>query len=254
MIFNIDYKDFLNLNDCTAEQFKTVKTDFISNITDLLRDMGCNSYMTESIGYTLFSSMVHDKVYYHTPVHILYALSFAQDNHVPLENWEKLAIFFHDAIYRPGGKNNEGNSAIFMNALLDNTGMDEHDIAMATKAIESTARHLDDNIPQEHWNVMDLDLAGFASNPKPFNLQNQLIEMEFCQPKKNGYGCTLEQFLQGRIAFLTALQNRKSMYHTELFKVELNMEDKAHINLENQIKETNRRLDNLNRKKKIITI
>lgn len=250
MIFNLDYQSFLNLNDCSPDQFKIVKSDFVSNLVDLLRDMGCDPYITDSIAYTLFSSMFNDKVYYHTPVHILFMLSYAQENHVPLENWEKLAIFFHDAIYRPGSKFNEQNSVTFMSSLLNGVGISVEDLRYASDAIADTALHLSDNITEMNWRIMDLDLAGFAANPKPFNLQNQLIEMEFCQPNKNNYGYPVDQFLHGRMTFLTAMKARASLYHTEIFKTTLNMEVKAQVNLDNQIKETQRRIDNLNKKKK----
>jgi predicted metal-dependent HD superfamily phosphohydrolase len=207
-----------------------------------------------SVSHTLFASMVHDKVHYHTPVHVLYLLAFAQENKVELQNWEKLAIFFHDAIYRPGAKinNNEHSSASLLEVLLNDTGVEREDILDACSAIHQTANHLSDDIKEKYWNVMDLDLSGFAANPSPFNLQNQLIEKEFRQANKKNYGYTLEQFLTGRIEFLTNLKKRKSLYHTELFKTTLRMEEKAQINLDNQIKETERRITMMNKKANLV--
>jgi predicted metal-dependent HD superfamily phosphohydrolase len=247
MKFTIDYSPFFNIHDCVNS---VPLHDFTTNLTDLLRDMGCDPYYADSISLSLYHSMFHDKVYYHTPIHILYMLYFAQENKIELQNYEKLAIFFHDAIYRPGSKMNENSSIAFMEALLKETGISGNVMINAGFIIDATSAHLreDSGVDQKAWLVMDLDLAGFAAAPKPYNLQNKMIEMEFCQPKIKNYGCSLEVFLQGRMAFLKALKQRTSIYRTELFKTTLNMEVKAQANLDNQINETQRRIELLDKK------
>jgi predicted metal-dependent HD superfamily phosphohydrolase len=232
----LNYTNFFNFHECSKEDLIKTSYDFNTNMAVLLNEIGCNPYFIRSIYNTVFSSMTSDKVYYHTPVHILSMLTFADLNNIKLQPWEKLAIFFHDVIYKPGSKNNEINSIQFMMALLDGTGISESIKMQSASAIQATAMHLEQEWEPEFNTLMDLDMSGFSANKDSYNIQNDCIKKEFCQPDLNRYdGVTLENFNKGRISFLTNLKNKKSIYRTDLF---LNkFEQKAQENCINSIKE-----------------
>jgi predicted metal-dependent HD superfamily phosphohydrolase len=164
---------------------------------------------------------------------------FAKENDIKLTSVEELSILFHDAIYRPGSKFSESLSVKFMESLLDETGVKYDDINNTSKIILATARHLTDN-DEEHKLVMDLDMSGFSAPPGEFTFQGEMIEKEF----HNGHRSdlyTMEQFLNGRLKFLTKLQERKSIYRTPMFLKKF--EKRAQTNLANAISEVKRRIE-----------
>ena len=232
----LNYTNFFNIHETDKDNVLKTNYDFNTEFAKFLYEIDCNPYFIRSIYNTVFSSMTSDKVYYHTPVHVLAMLTFAELNNIKLENWEKLAIFFHDVIYRPGSKNNEINSIQFMMSLLDGTGVSESIKIQSANAIQATAMHLEQEWDPEFNNLMDLDMAGFSSDKQYYDIQNDCIKKEFCQPDlKNYKGSSIENFNKGRLSFLTSLKNKKSIYRTELFLN--NFEQKAQENLINSIKE-----------------
>jgi predicted metal-dependent HD superfamily phosphohydrolase len=243
MEFQLDYvSKFFDIHENGFEALSHAKTDFCNGLEQLLTDLGADQYMTNSISKAVYHTMVNDKTHYHTPVHVLCLLSFAEANHIDLSNVEKLAIYFHDAIYRPGTAPavNEHASADFMKAILTGTGISQPDIEEATKIIHATARHLEDTDFGTANLVMDLDLSGFSANISPFRVQNECIEKEFCDKDKKNYGVEEVVMLTGRLKFLELLSKRKHIYKTPWFLQ--NCEKRARTNLKNLIIETKRRL------------
>jgi predicted metal-dependent HD superfamily phosphohydrolase len=243
MEFQLDYvSKFFDIHENGFEAVSHTKTDFCNGLEQLLTDLGADQYMTNSISKALYHTMVNDKTHYHTPVHVLCLLSFAESNHIELTNVEKLAIYFHDAIYRPGVAPavNEHASATFMHAILTGTGISATDIKSATEIIHCTACHLDDADFGSSNLVMDLDLSGFAANISPFRVQNECIEKEFFDKDKKNYGVEEVVMLTGRLKFLELLAKRKYIYKTKWFLE--NCEKKARSNLKNLMIETKRRL------------
>ncbi len=240
-----DYQNFFNIHTAPEEDLHILKKDFHKLLEDTLLEVDCDQEYVTSIVNSLYSSMVNFRVYYHTPVHVMSLFSFAKEHRIELNRSEKLAIFFHDAIYRPGSKNNEDLSIAFMESLLTETGADANVIKDARYIIWSTSKHLvDDNGPVELYGpfklVMDLDMSGFSATPGVFTFQSLMIEKEF----HRGYGSdifTKEQFLKGRQKFLKALKNKKSIYRTERFLDQF--EKRAQINLSNAIIEVDRRVE-----------
>lgn len=231
----MDYTNFFDISDKENKE-KIIKAnyDFNTYFGLFLNDIGCNPYYIRSICNTVFASMTSDKSYYHTPVHILSIISFCEKNQIELKNWEKLAILFHDAIYRPESIQNEIQSIQFMFSILNDTGIDENLKTLAGMAIQSTSLHLEEHVDPDHNLLMDLDLSGFSNDKIYFDIQNLCIKKEFCQESLGRYGGVKEkQYNEKRIKFLTALKNKKSLYRTELF---LNkFEQKAQENLINSI-------------------
>lgn len=232
----LNYTHFFNFHETSKDNIIKTNYDFNTEFGKLLYDIGCNPYFIRSIYNTVFASMTSDKVYYHTPVHVLSMLSFAEINKIELENWEKLAIFFHDVVYRPGSKNNEINSIQIMLALLDGTDISESLKMQSANAIQATAMHLEEEWEPQFNKLMDLDMSGFCSDSEYFMTQNKCIKKEFCSENLSNYkGVSLNEYTKGRLAFLTKLKNKKSIYRTELFLN--NFEQKAQENLINSLRE-----------------
>jgi predicted metal-dependent HD superfamily phosphohydrolase len=237
-----NYQKFFNIHTAGEDDLHILKKDFHKLLEDTLLDIDCDQEYIPSIVNSLYSSMINFRVYYHTPVHVMSIFSFAKEHHIELSRSEKLAIFFHDAIYRPGSKNNERYSIDFMKSLLNETRTNNDVINIASHIIHYTALHLEELIssPGVENLVMDLDMSGFSATPGVFTFQSLMIEKEF----HRGYGSdlfTLEQFLKGRKKFLTALKNKKTIYRTEFFLDKF--EKRAQINLSNAIIEVDRRIE-----------
>lgn len=239
MNYNINFNTFIDMHSLSVQEFSVIGEKFITDAKEFLVSINVDSAIAESVGKCLFNSMFTNKTYYHTPFHVLSMLYFAEmrKSEFKLENYEKLAIFFHDAIYRPGAKDNEKKSAMFMNSLLSYKDFAPLDNILwkATFIIETTAKHLEDNefLPNYVFNIMDLDLMGFCSSPENFKIQNALIMKEFCQPDVPGYGCSLKEYYEGRLKFMKALNARKTIYRTKYFQD--TFEALARHNIKNEI-------------------
>lgn len=243
--FSFDYKNnFFNITDnIGSPEYYQIRKDFFFNFRLLMESLHCETYYVNSICTSLFNAMLSEKVYYHTPVHIMSIFDFAEAKMVDVSYSQQLAIFFHDAIYRPGSKFNEENSIKFMKALLAGCGVNGYVIEEAVKYIEATALHLSDNVFDDNIQlVMDLDMSGFSSTT--FDTQNAMIELEFCQPNLEHYGYTVEQFLKGRMDFLQKLNSKKNIYRTE-FMVVNKYETLARNNLTRAISNMQERLSKL---------
>jgi predicted metal-dependent HD superfamily phosphohydrolase len=248
MILTHDYSKFTNLHDCTKAEHKSLKYDFCVSLMNTLKMLGCSEYIYASVAETLFMSMSSMKTYYHTPVHIMSIFNVAKENNIELDPVQELAIFFHDAIYRPGSKDNERLSCEFMKSLISDTGISSYDIENAVRYISWTAFHLKDDfynaMSDKAKTLLDLDMAGFSANPSVYKKQNEMIELEFYNPECLMFSdITEEQFLNGRLGFLNKLKTRKSIYRSEYFLDKF--ESRAQTNLSNSIIETQLRLDSL---------
>lgn len=236
----LDYKNLLDVHSLKDKEVGKLRLDFLNQFEETLKALNCDSEFIPTIASTTFDSMMSTRLHYHTPAHIMNIFTFAKDNGITLQPVEELAILFHDAVYRPGFKENEAMSTLFMRSLLSGTNIEEKDIQLATDLIIATACHLSDVILTDAYLITDLDMAGFANAPGEFASNSELVEKEFYR----GYGndvCTLEQFLNGRLKFLTKLKERKSIFRTPLFLKKL--EKRAQINLSNAIMEVNRRIE-----------
>ena len=240
-----DYSLFFNINESTFDEIDSIRIDFLHLVCKTLRELNCNEYYLNSISSSLFWSMVSEKTFYHTPVHILSIFQFMETNKIDCTPEQRLALLFHDAIYRPGSRYNESSSARFMHSLLLETGVNETTIHKAEIMIEHTAFHLYNGPYHDSELVMDLDMSGFAASRKSFDIQDEMIEKEFSQPKLKGYGYSELEFLKGRIDFLKKLKARPTIYRTEYFK---RFELIAQTNLKSAIVQTTDRLENLEKK------
>lgn len=181
-----------------------------------------------TIAQTLCQSMSNDKLYYHTPVHILCMMDAAREHHIELKSWEKLAIWFHDSIYdvKNSYGENERLSAAMLTALMTPYVSDD-DLYLAGNAILTTAKHLDKNVPKTYQQLLDLDLISFSFDREQYQLTTDLIRRE--------YETEPIEFNKGRLAFLTKLVSKGTVYRTQFFQD--NFEQKAQKNIQEDLQD-----------------
>lgn len=135
----------------------------------------------------------------------------------------ELAIWFHDAVYKPMSKTNEYDSARWAKEFLGGYGRSDlaqevFDLVMATK----------DHHPINHnakW-LLDIDLSILGAKPERFELFEQQVRKEYRWVPNIIYKSKrkeiLKQFLQ-----------RPEIYQTEYFRERYEMQ--ARINIEGSI-------------------
>lgn len=240
----LDYTKILSVLDVTEEQKGKGAEDFGQNLVTLLNRNGCDMYYARSILLTTINAHISDKTVYHTPFHVLSILSFVQNHSILLEDWELLAIFYHDVLYRPTGKRNEVNSIQFMLSLLSDTGVSSELLTKAARGIQATAMHLDDAVEPTAEKLLDLDLHTFTYESSSFNKVNDAVKAEFYREKDPSFkGYTLLEYLNGRKTFLNKLKSKKSFFRTNWFKE--NFESIAQQNLLNEIEIVEKSLKNI---------
>ena len=241
---NHSFDKFINIHTATSAEKSQLKHHFLSQLNEVLLALKVDDNYTTSIGECLYASMITPWVTYHTPIHTMNMFTFTNEHKIELSNEELLAIFFHDAIYRPGSKVNEANSSLFMESLLVDTGISTNSLTLASNIIKDTAYHISGEIQKESELVMDIDVSGFAATPGQFAFQSKLIEYEFQRSphRSDEIVYSLEQFLTGRLAFLEKLKSKKSLYRTPFFMSKF--EKKAQLNISNAISEVKTRIEN----------
>ncbi len=228
-----DYTSFKKLESMKEAEKAKASEDYGQNLANLLYEIGCNPYYIESVIMTTIYAGLNRKVVYHSPLHVLSILSFAQINSISLEDWELLTIYYHDAIYRPNSKKNETNSIQFMNSLLSDTGVKKDILTQASFGIQATAMHLDTHVASDCEKLLDLDLHGFSFPYEKYIINSENIHDEYVNSDPAFNGITEQEFVSGRIKFLEALLNKGFIFRTETFKT--NWESTAKINISTEI-------------------
>lgn len=233
MIFEFgQYERFVDIQDVSANIYKCIQNDFVLSMMNHLKDHFDMEFPGPLVPQVLFMNMMHGKVHYHTPYHVMSIFNFARTHGIELTPQEKLAIWFHDAVYVPGYAHNEEKSSEFMDALMS-PYIPYPTVIEVKKLINYTALHLEDteDLPKETHKVMDLDLSGFAASISNFRVQNECIEKEFMST-----GLSERDFLLGRVTFLETLLEKSRIYHTDFFHEKF--EAIARQNIKNLIRET----------------
>lgn len=160
---------------------------------------------------------------YHSVRHINDCLAVFDVNRDLLENPDavEIAIWFHDAIYRPFSGTNEEGSAAWAVEFLDGTGALD-DIAAEVSRLIIATKH---NVPIQSVDesiLVDIDLSILGSEPMIYQRFEDDIRFEYKAVPGFIFGKKRAQLLQG---FLS----REYIYNGERFR-EL-YEDRARINV-----------------------
>jgi len=122
----------------------------------------------------------------------------------------KLALFYHDAILDPMGKDNEEKSAQLLLSLEDRSGINHNIIVDASSLVMATKRQsvpvtIDEKI------VVDCDWAILGKSKEEFDIYNHKIRQEYLFVPKEAYS-------EKRIEILQNFLDKPSLYHLEYFK------------------------------------
>lgn len=169
----------LNIHECLLAERDKEESFFLENALKILTGIGVPSYQATSIANAVMELMLSDDRYYHTIVHVNNILDYVQAEKVELQDRDRLAILFHDAVYTMGSKTNELDSADLMVALLrgyPNVKMES--VHQAHAIILETANHLANVHPEDSHLMMDLDLVGLAQDRGFFDSDNRMINKE----------------------------------------------------------------------------
>jgi predicted metal-dependent HD superfamily phosphohydrolase len=201
-----EVKNFLFSHDYIKEYSRLsiwsefVKDDFCCNFSSFLNRVYRFPIKTANLAIRmLFRRMTENIRFYHTPIHILSGLFFAQKNYIKLANWEILAFIYHDAEYEVGSDENEKNSCDFARQYLSGY---ISDIDKVTDGIMATGKYLDLDVDEKYSRIMDLDFSHFAWPREVFLMANKNIELEFVRVIGK------DAFESGRIEFLRGLLKR----------------------------------------------
>jgi predicted metal-dependent HD superfamily phosphohydrolase len=135
----------------------------------------------------------------------------------------ELALWFHDAVYRPGARDNEVQSAGLLTDASKQLGLSSGDPAAAARwVLETGHEKAGASCDSTADLVLDIDLAILGSDPLRF------LEYEYGIQEEFGYLGALRLEL-GRGKFLRALLDRPAIYRTAFFRTQL--ETRARANL-----------------------
>lgn len=171
---------FFDLHAAQPEQARRARSDFELLASGVLARAGADAAAIPALCDRLWRLMSAPGRHYHTPVHVLSIFEVAREQGLALRPDQELALLFHDAVYdargAPGAS--EERSAELLLEQLPRAGVPSPTCESAAGAIRSTARHAASDVPSEHALVLDLDLAGLASEEDSFRRQSDALQAE----------------------------------------------------------------------------
>lgn len=125
-----------------------------------------------------------------------------------------LAIFFHDAIYKPARKDNEEASAVFAKKMLEKAGMEKGKTDLLQSFILATKNHiLPEHAHPDMAFLLDFDLAILGASPGDYDAYALKIRHEYrIYPDilyRPGRCQALEHFLRRPFIFQTPVFRKK---------------------------------------------
>lgn len=198
----------------------------------LAENLGTNETTTQKWSDALISRYTEPQRHYHTTEHI-YAMLRDLDFHLHLikdETTMKLAIFFHDWIYDPQGKDNELESINCFKEFAAETSLPESITTRVSEYIECTITHTlpvnDGEADNDLLLFLDFDLEVLSRTEADYALYAAQIRQEYSHFSEGDY-CA------GRIKVLEKFLERARLYFSDAFH-ELH-EGTARENLKHEI-------------------
>jgi len=179
-----------------------------------------------------------DGRFYHNLNHIQHMLDIADQLKDVAEDFTavQLAIWFHDVVYDPQRSDNEAQSAVYAERVLQPLGVSDEtlskvsDLILVTKTHEGAAANPDVSV------MLDADLAILGSADAEYDSYAQAIRLE--------YGFVPEkEYCIGRTAVLQRFLTRSPFYFTAWMREQF--ETAVIPNLTREIKQLEARLAEL---------
>ncbi|MDG4552507.1 MAG: hypothetical protein P9F19_00895 [Candidatus Contendobacter sp.] len=175
------------------------------------RSLPGESVMAETIHGRLIELYGEPHRHYHTLNHIRHCLREFDRAAALMADPDtvEMALWFHDAIYQPGAKDNERRSADLFrqwSGELADPGFQQRvdDLIMATTHQEPPDRG-------DAKFLVDIDLSSFGLPWEACERDGRLIRAEFA-------GIADDQYYPGHLRFLRTLQDRATFFCTEFFQ------------------------------------
>jgi predicted metal-dependent HD superfamily phosphohydrolase len=215
-----DYRDFFDLAGADETRARQTQQDFVSACAADLTRLGAAPDRAVPIADALYKQMSCPKRHYHTPVHVLAMFRHAENAGVKLTDAERLAVWFHDSIFdiaAPPGVNEDASADHLLTTLAAASsystapsGIDARVLHDAATIVRATADHLKASVAPLAETVMDLDLAGLASEPGVFARQSEAVRAEASHLSDSEYRAAT-------VRFFTALLARRRLFRTAPF-------------------------------------
>ena len=121
----------------------------------------------------------------------------------------EMALWFHDAIYQPGARDNERRSADLFRRWSD--GRAEPVFQQRVDDLVMATTHREPPGWRDAGFVVDIDLSSFGLPWEMCERDGRLIRAEFAAVAD-------DQYYLGHLRFLRALQDRPTLFSTEFFR------------------------------------
>lgn len=171
--------------------------------------LSSGSHIAEDVLVELVSLYQGDRRFYHNGCHLLAMFNDLKkvEDCPPSVLW---AVWFHDAIYSPGRKDNEALSAELAARSLVKMGLSEQLCQQVVYMIRCSQTHENPQACADTQLFLDADMAILASPPAVYSRYIQAIRQEYHHIPKF-------LFRRGRRAFLKELKAREAIYGSNAF-------------------------------------
>jgi predicted metal-dependent HD superfamily phosphohydrolase len=149
--------------------------------------------------------------HYHTLDHIQHCLREFDRAEALMEDPDavELALWFHDAIYRPGASDNERRSAELFEQWSDGRAEPKFRRRVGDLIMITTHRELPSQADERF--IVDIDLSGFGRSWDECEQDGRRIRAEYAHLSD-------EDYYPSQLRFLWSLQNRPSFFFTNFFR------------------------------------
>jgi predicted metal-dependent HD superfamily phosphohydrolase len=149
--------------------------------------------------------------HYHTLAHIRHCLSEFDRVAVLMDDPDavEMALWFHDAIYAPGARDNEWRSAELFREWSEGRADPAFRQRVSDLIMVTTHRGLPTRRDERF--IVDIDLSSFGLPWDAFERGGRLIRAEFADSPDDRY-------YAGHLGFLLALQGRPNFFFTGFFQ------------------------------------
>jgi predicted metal-dependent HD superfamily phosphohydrolase len=160
---------------------------------------------------------------YHNAEHIRDCLTELDSSRANAEHPDEVetALWFHDAVYLPGGSDNEQQSAELARTALTAAGVSDSVAGQVTTLILAT-QHTAPAGTADQKLICDIDLSIFGREPAIFDEFERHIRQEYAWVPEPIYRRERSRVLAG---FL----KRRSIYQTESFRREFEIPARANL-------------------------
>lgn len=137
--------------------------------------------ISEKILKKIVEAYSHKSRHYHNLAHIEDLLAQAQKFENQLHDIDNiyLAILFHDIVYDAIQSDNEKQSAIFAQKMMEEMGIGDARIRQVYDYILATKKHEPATDDSDLQFLLDIDLSILASEPDRYQLYTQQIRKEY---------------------------------------------------------------------------